>query len=70
MSVSQRQVIVAAAVIVQGEFNPPQTLDPDRSYAPAWECLKGRSAFQLSKGTQSVPGCIPTQSVGTISVGG
>jgi hypothetical protein len=32
----------------------------------AWECLKGRSAFQLRKGTLSVPGCIPTQSVGTI----
>jgi hypothetical protein len=26
MSVSQRQVIVAAAIIVEGEFDPSQTL--------------------------------------------
>ncbi len=34
----------------------------------AWECLTGRSASAL--GTQSVLGCIPTRSVGTIIRGG
>jgi hypothetical protein len=38
----------------------------DRSHAPAWECRQGRSAFRFWKVTQSVTGCIPTQSVGTI----
>jgi len=34
----------------------------------AWECLKGRSASQRWKGTQSVPGCISTRSVGMIGM--
>jgi hypothetical protein len=38
----------------------------DRSHAPAWECRQGRSAFRVWKVTQSVTGCIPTQSVGMI----
>ncbi|KQW09814.1 hypothetical protein ASC85_11965 [Pseudomonas sp. Root401] len=33
-----------------------------------WECRQGRSAFRFWKVTQSVTGCIPTQSVGTIKV--
>ncbi|MDR6958669.1 hypothetical protein J2W43_002651 [Pseudomonas brassicacearum] len=39
----------------------------DRSHAPAWERRQGRSAFRFCKVTQSVTGCIPTQSVGTIN---
>jgi len=38
----------------------------DRSHALRGKCLKGCSAFQLAYGTQSVRGCIPTRSVGTI----
>ncbi|MDR6961497.1 hypothetical protein J2W43_005510 [Pseudomonas brassicacearum] len=38
----------------------------DRSHAPAWERRQGRSAFRFCKVTQSVTGCIPTRSVGTI----
>ena len=37
---------------------------PDRSHAPAWECLAGRSASTL---TQSVNRCVTTRSVGTIT---
>ncbi len=33
----------------------------DRSHAPAWECLTGRSASALAV-TRSVEGCIPMQS--------
>ncbi|WP_204127267.1 hypothetical protein [Pseudomonas ogarae] len=39
----------------------------DRSHAPAWERYQGRSAFRFCKVTQSVTGCIPTQSVVTIN---
>ncbi|SDB59579.1 hypothetical protein SAMN03159382_04671, partial [Pseudomonas sp. NFACC23-1] len=38
----------------------------DRSHAPAWGSRQGRSAFRFCKVTQSVTGCITTQSVGTI----
>ncbi len=38
----------------------------DRSSRSAWECRQGRSAFRFWKVTQSVTGCITTQSVGTI----
>ncbi|CAI9004955.1 hypothetical protein EMIT0P228_90133 [Pseudomonas brassicacearum] len=38
----------------------------DRSSRSAWECRQGRSAFRFWKVTQSVTGCMPTQSVGTI----
>ncbi|AEA68874.1 Conserved hypothetical protein [Pseudomonas brassicacearum subsp. brassicacearum NFM421] len=38
----------------------------DRSSRSAWECRQGRSAFRFWRVTQSVTGCIPTQSVGTI----
>jgi len=50
-------------------------LHTDRSSRSAWECLSGRSASRRThrtlcvnrpNGTQSVPGCMPTQSVGTI----
>ncbi len=40
----------------------------DRSSRSAWECRQGRSAFRFWKVTQSVTGCITTQSVGTIRV--
>ncbi|AEA69011.1 Hypothetical protein PSEBR_m886 [Pseudomonas brassicacearum subsp. brassicacearum NFM421] len=39
----------------------------DRSHAPAWERRQGRSAFRFWRVTQSVTGCIPTQSMGTIN---
>ncbi len=51
-------------------------LHTDRSSRSAWECLSGRSASPRTRrntcvnrpsGTQSVPGCMPTQSVGTIT---
>ena len=52
-----------------------ESVRADRSHAPAWECLKGHSAFQpllavLSNMvvTRSVTGCIPTQNVGTIKL--
>ncbi len=35
-------------------------------HAPRGECRQGRSAFRFWRVTQSVTGCIPTQSVGTI----
>ncbi len=38
----------------------------DRSSRSAWECRQGRSAFRFWKVTQSVTGCMPTQSVGAI----
>ncbi len=38
----------------------------DRSSRSAWERRQGRSAFRFWKVTQSVTGCMPTQSVGTI----
>ncbi|ALQ04342.1 hypothetical protein AK973_3893 [Pseudomonas brassicacearum] len=38
----------------------------DRSSRSAWERRQGRSAFRFWKVTQSVTGCMPTQSVGAI----
>ncbi|ROM91486.1 hypothetical protein BK656_22630 [Pseudomonas brassicacearum] len=39
------------------------------SQRSAWERRQGRSAFRFWKVTQSVTGCIPTQSEGTIKRG-
>ncbi len=58
-----------------GENRMP-VIPTDRSSRSAWECLSGRSASRRTRrntcvnrpsGTQSVPGCMPTQSVGTIT---
>ncbi len=42
----------------------------DRSSRSAWECRQGRSAFRFWRVTQSVTGCMPTRSVGTIRLRG